>query len=364
MAILKNVNDVRLGVDGVSGVYLGADLVWSAASAGWSVQSGTATLSSTGGVTVVVDDVDLSRSFAIATHRSTETNSNVAYVSADLRFNSSLNRTEIDITRNSSIGTVVVDWFVVELAPGLGTVSKYVETIGSPTSNVTISPVSLANSFVVSTNRVFGGGGLVNRTSSEYQAVAHLTSSTNLFVRRAHLSSGLSGLIAYVVTIPNATVQQGEIEVTESTTDVSLSAVNLSKSFALVSRTTTFSTDNTASVRGELTSSTNLRLTRNSSGTGVWVSYAVVEMPAGATVQQQTENGFTTATATSTLVNPVDLSRAVIFAGGSTQSSGSGRNINSSGFNTLKFNSATEIQSESATDQLTSGAFTATVVQW
>ena len=76
-----------------------------------------------------------------------------------------------------------------------------------------------------------------------------------------------------------------------STQDVTITAVDTSKTFALAYATSTSSTsvsnDEQRLLKAELTSSTNLRFTRNESGSDLHVVWQVVELD-GAQVQSGT----------------------------------------------------------------------------
>jgi hypothetical protein len=334
---------------------------------GWTVQSGSATLDvGTASTDVTITAVSLSRAFALTTVR-TPTVETPSVVSADLT-----TTTNLRLERGSSSVSVVVEWMVVEFAAGAGTVTKYTGSWNTTaTTSVTVSSVTLAESFVVVSSRSTG-----NSNIGAFIAVGYLSSATNLALRRFDTSATDTSYAAYVVSVPGASVQQGEttIALGANTRNVTLSAVDLTRTFALVSRFSALPEPGQTGrsiaiqgVRGRLSGTTNLQLTRGGSSTtnSVYVSYAVVQMPVGATVQQQTETGFTTATKTSTLSTAVTLSKAVIFPGGSVEGPSTANNSNFlQGYNTLKLTSTTVLESQANTAPETSGAFTASVVEW
>ena len=109
-------------------------------------------------------------------------------------------------------------------------------------------------------------------------------------------------------------IQRGEVEVTALTHNVTISATSTSDYVARVSLKRTTSTNGAKAhmVRAHLTTSTNLRLTREDDDGSVFVSWEVIEFQSVKSVQ----SGLTTVAAsevTNVTINSVNMAKSLVF---------------------------------------------------
>ncbi len=155
-------------------------------------------------------------------------------------------------------------------------------TMSTATQTAAITTVDTSRSFVVCTNRT-NSSNPTNRATCVLGAssVTITSSATNASeVVRWHVVEFEGGV----------TVQRGtaSFSTTDSLLNVGISTVDLSKSFVLISErmnSTNQGIDDQWTIRARLTTTTNLELSRNGTGTALTVAWQVVQME-GASVQR------------------------------------------------------------------------------
>jgi hypothetical protein len=194
-----------------------------------------------------------------------------------------------------------------DAAPATATQSQ--SGINAPetaSDEIEIQPVVLSESFVVCSRRSTSSNPNLNL------ARCQLVDGSTLRIESESL--GENAMTAWtVVQVPGALVQRGTVSfgVNDVTRNVSIAAVDRTKTFALVSTTSTqagVDNDERSNTLVEITSETNLSLRRGSGGEVATVDYQVIELPATAV-----QSGLATLDATTSSVivdlTTVDLSR-------------------------------------------------------
>ena len=234
-----------------------------------SLQSGTATSSANGTLTVTIAAVDTTKA---ALFFETRHNSNRPVASTVRgKLSSSTTIDFVRVTNEAPAASIVIQWYVVEWASGVS-VQRGETTQSATTVNVTISAVTaVAQSFVtwsktpVSTDNQWGSDDFI---------VAELTSTTNLQIRSSALNA--SHTIAWQVVAYSASadinVQKGSIStMTGTTTSVTATlspAVNTGHTFVLVGARNGGAGDEIGPklVRARLTNSTTVTIDRSVTG--------------------------------------------------------------------------------------------------
>lgn len=184
-------------------------------------------------------------------------------------------------------------------------------------TDVTITAVNMTRAFVICQSDT--GGGNSNAT---VRVTCELTSSTNLRITPGNTIAAETVRWHVVEFYSGVTVQRGVASLGGAlTANAALTAVDLSKSFALTTERAddgNSSRDERWTVTAELSSTTNLLLTRNETGTaaeGPLVAWQVIQIES-ASVQSGTASiGIAQTVATATLANAVDTSRTfVVFS--------------------------------------------------
>lgn len=189
-------------------------------------------------------------------------------------------------------------------------------------ANIAITSVNTASTFVLCQNDT-----AIRLPTA--RALCELTSATNLRITIID-GSGTEVVRWYVVEFSSGvTVQRSPaggtaIAAGTATVPVPIAAVNLAQTFVLISEDMNSNNeyiDEQWTVRAQLTSTTNLQLTRNATATAINVAWQVIQI-ASAAVQSGTASiAINALTATAALNPPVDLTRTFLVF---TRSGGSG----------------------------------------
>jgi len=162
------------------------------------------------------------------------------------------------------------------------------------------------------------------------QLRGQLTSATNIqFVRANDTSTTALTVQWYVAEFSSGvSVQRGTFSSVDTTGDVTIGAVDLSKSFVLISGSVaaadaTYADDDY--FRAQLTSATNLRIVHNTAASKT-ADWQVVEFT-GATVQRSTGSITGTQTSAAVPISSVDLSKTIVLISWKTSISGTGANF-------------------------------------
>ena len=182
------------------------------------------------------------------------------------------------------------------------------QAMGTTPTTVTINSVDTSKSFVICDFRPSDGQSLTRPT-------CELTGATSLVITMG--SADASTFVNWqVVEFSSGVSVQRNLQAFaagDTLINVPITAVDTSKTFVLVTSRgyAGDSVDEQFTIRARLTSTTNLELSRNESGTAVGVAWQVIQMD-GASVQSNLATinaGFLTATAT---ISAVDTTRTFL----------------------------------------------------
>ena len=284
------------------------------------LQSGAATSTASGTLTVTISSIDTTRSFLIFQTRS----------SGDRPVNSMLrgriaSATSLEFIRStneSSPLAINIQWYVLSFSSGVsvqrGDVAQNATTI-----NITITPVSAVSHAFVMWSKTPAS------TETSWNAndptLGELTSTSNLQFRIT--STSASQQVSWqVIEFTNATdinVQKGSTSLTSSASSVAVTlptAVDVDRTFVLVgyrvSSTATGSNVGDRMLRAVLTNSTTITIDRAITGDAITeIGWQAIELRDGSTVQRGSQTFPTaTATATAALGRTVDVTSAVPLA--------------------------------------------------
>ncbi len=250
-----------------------------------SIQRGTATIPATTlDVTASITAVTLTETMLVfGVAQVTDERPARDYVQG--RINST---TQLTFRRQSALGTAItIEWYVVEWDSGV--------TVQSGThfaeEDTTITAVVLADTFVW--NTYFKGG---NLQGADDGVKAWLSTTTNLRMEDNDTTlAGDVGAAWFVVESTDFDVQAGSLSMADgnTTADQTITEVTLAEAFPIIS----FSTDGTAvlntfSLRGHFTSTTVLRVERDTDGSADpgtdGIRWQIVEVTDGSSVQSGT----------------------------------------------------------------------------
>jgi len=188
--------------------------------------------------------------------------------------------------------------------------------MGSLTQSVTITSVNPLKAFVICRESASNGSQASDRVNCQLNSATTLTvtigvADANVIVRW-HVVEFLSGVSVQRGLVTTATFAAGVATVNVTLT----TAVNLTKAFPLMTATTATTSrtvDEEVTPTAELTTGTNLRLTRNQSGNPIAVAWQVVQIES-ASVQKGTLNMLQgSLTITAPLSPPVDVARTFLI---------------------------------------------------
>ena len=280
--------------------------------AGAFVRSGSDTMSS-GATTlnVPITAVDLSRSVLFFNLKEQANEPGFALVRGQLT-----SATNIQFNRAFSGGSdVTIQWYVAELVSGTS-VQRAQGVDLSVTPNYTITSVDLTKSFVLTSCE---SGLAAGSFGNDDYFRSRLTTATNLEITSTNNNGG--ELCDYqVVEYPNASVERGTGTLGPAATtsgSITISSVDLAKSFVLVTWQTYNSGTGGNFLRARLTSPTTIEIDRETVGGGNTVDYAweVVEFTDATTVQSANASFSTLETSKTATLTSIDTSLAVAFLG-------------------------------------------------
>lgn len=261
------------------------------------IQTGTMSLTSVTTRTAVIDAVDTTKSFVIATGAETAASPRRQLYTIQLT-----NGTLVTATRSQTAANPFnIRYYVVEFLRGVS-VQRGMGTLGTATTNTTITSVgTLANAFALfsyrnNNNASFGTDDFTR---------SNLTSTTNL--QSVALAASTSGFFEYqVVTYDQASVQRGVVAFAAGTasTTATVTSLNPLKTWLYYncdSDAGTVANIGQKGVRGVVTNATTLTFTRENTGQVMNCSYQAIEFTDRTQVQagaQTLASGAATASVT------------------------------------------------------------------
>lgn len=320
-----------------------------------SVQSGTATSSANGVVSVGITPIDPTLSFLMFSSRH-DSNRPVGSMIRG-RLNATGDAVEFErVTNETTPVTMTMEWYVVTYTCGI-TVQRGEVSQASTTIDVPISSVgSTAQAFVTWSKTPSAGD---NGFDTNDPLVGELTSPTNLQFRVNSANS--SHIIAWQVIAfddpADVNVQTGSTSLlgTATSTTATLSPADVAKTFVLASYRTAGSGADIGArmLRAELTNSTTITFTRDISGTPdniTDITWQAIELKEGSSVQRGTQTFAAATTQQNIAITSVDTNKAYAF--GSVQA-GSGQNVGSSSYAADDIIGVGSFTAELSTSQLT-----------
>lgn len=298
-----------------------------------SVQTGTATSSGSGIVTVSIQQIDMSKSFLIFQTRSNLPRPVVSEIRGRIASASSL---EFERVTNEA-STVTIRYYVITYASGVA-VQRGSTVLDAIAKNVSITPVaSVAQAFVLH-SKTPGAGDNIWDTNDPF--IGELTAADNLQFR---ISSAPSHTVWWEVvefTDPlMINVQKGSSSLTGltlTTTSNLASSVDLTKSFVLSS----FITNGIGNpdigsnlIQAQFGGANSVIMTRDISGTPdnlAEVFFQAVKLNDGSIVQSGSVHFNLGELQKTVSINEVDVTRSAAFA---SVQSGGGQNMGKSPYN-------------------------------
>lgn len=281
------------------------------------VQSGTITMNPATQNVTIPSAVNTGRSFVVCQNRTDLSNASTR-VTCNLT-----GPTTLTITAGAANANNTVQWYVVEFFSGVTVQSgetNFAANGGtSLTNNEPLTAVNLGQTFVLTSERMASTS---QNQDERWTTTATLTSNTNLELQRA--DNGTAITVAWqVIQMTGATVQAGTTAITSNnfSTPVTLgTAVNPVGSFLVFTRrgrTNVNGRESNYQTRGELTNATTLTFTRtanpNQANRSVDISWFVVSLTDGTTVQRGTGSVGTGTNTQNIGITSIDTTRSVPF---------------------------------------------------
>lgn len=209
----------------------------------------------------------------------------------------------------------VVDWEAIEFQSGVS-VQRRDTTFGAATTtvNVPITAVNLSESFVLISLAANTGSQVIDE---QWTVRARLTSSTNLELSRNESGIALN-VYWQVVSYTGASVQRRDttIAAAASSITVPIASVNAATTFLLFTQRADAAVNGSESqyqVRGRITSPTQLTFDRTSTTNSVDISWQVITLNDGSSVQSGSIPIAGTDSVGTATLSSVTLSRSASF---------------------------------------------------
>ncbi|MBI3873103.1 MAG: hypothetical protein HY304_08530, partial [candidate division Zixibacteria bacterium] len=287
-----------------AGLLLAGQTTWAASIR--RVQSGEVTFSGTTQDVTISTLNDSTKAILIFNERVNSASPNQAMVRGNI-----LNGTTLHFVKNASGTSVTVRWYAAEFDSGV-TVQRGTATQGSTTTNVTITGVNLAESFILVSRERNG-----TTFSSNGFLRSSLTTATNLEMA---LNSGTGGTDDWqVVSFTGASVQRGTLTLASGSlsTTQAITAVDTTRSFLLFSYNSPSGVATNISqkmVQGWLSTGSQISFSRDTAGVAINLAWEVVQLPTGNVVQEKLQNFTTATTSVDVPISAVDTNHAVAFS--------------------------------------------------
>jgi len=288
------------------------------------VQSGTATMTTQSVLNVPITTVDLGRAVLFMSVSADNDAPNNGLVRGRLT-----SSTNIQFNRPGTATTVTIKWHVAVFGRSVS-VQRGTTSVTANPMNVAITAVDRTKTFVLVSWQKLG-----STYGADDTVRARLTSNTNL--EFTHGTGTLDGTADWqVVTMDSASVQYGDVTIASGagTATVAVTAVDTTKTFLIASWSSDGGAIGANFIRGRITSPTQLTFDRGVTGANLGLTWYLVTLNDGSTVQSGNATFGTAATLVSaTLPTAVNLTNAVAFLsgnqrGGSTPDPGTAPNDN------------------------------------
>jgi hypothetical protein len=309
------------------------------------VQRGEVNLAAGVGFTVVTlpTPVPEGQSWAMASSRSNDSRFSRSICTALLQTVVEGNYTELRLERGSGVGVSTDTAWQVVTGPDFsvqiltGTITATNQTVTPP-----VSGVNVGSSFLVTGSRSEQAGG--GRTFVR----GRIVTSTSVEFRREDANNDGS-YVAYLVEWTGATVQSDLVELSGTSATDAISSVDLDKSFALHSWSTS-SNDRGARVIVEcdIQDATTIRFQRGDDNASCFMSYFVVTHP---DIVVQHESGTSAGSLIALPITAVDTSKTFLALGCNTGNTRTNHNVTA----TQHMGWATHVLADAETVDITRG---------
>jgi hypothetical protein len=242
-----------------------------------------------------------------------------------------IDSTTLRLQRESDAGTNDVAWFVVEDSEATVQRGEFAFPSGSNDETISISTVDLSKSFIAITVRSEGG----NMNIGYVTAVFDDDSTIRL---RRQATGHIVHVSWEVVTISDATVQSGYTELSGTSVDESITAVDLAHSFILAHRSADAQNLHRSHARSRFGSSSQVAIDRGNADGSMFIGWFVVECDRYTV--QRADSGNTTITPVNIPIDPVDLTQSWLTSssrngGGATSNANARYNVYFDGNDTV-----------------------------
>jgi hypothetical protein len=272
------------------------------------IQSGETTLTTQSVVNVPITAVDLTRAVLFMTVSADNVDPSNGLVRGRLT-----SATNLQFNRAGTATTLRVRWSVASFGRSVSVQRGTTSVTASPLS-VAITAVDRTRSFVLTSWQKPGA-----TYGADDSLRARLTSDTTLEL--SHGTGSFDGVADWqVVTMDAASVQSGDVTLggAAASATVTVSAVDPARTFLLASWTSNGNGIGPNAIRGRITGPTQLTFDRGVAGTTIGLSWFLVTLTDGSTVQSGNASfGAGTTGVPVALATPVTLARSVALLSGS-----------------------------------------------
>ncbi len=291
-----------------------------------SVQTGTATMTTQATLNVPITAVNLAQSILFFNVQEDNVDPSNGQVRGQLT-----SSTNIQFNRTGTTTTITIKWYVAEFLSGVS-VQRGTTAVTTVPMNIPITAVNLGRTFVLASwqkpGATYGNDDFLR---------ARLTSTTNLELTHDTVGASLDGTADWqVVSMTGASVQSGDVTfpTADASKTVTVTTVDTAKTFLLATWNSDANGIGANFIRGRITSPTQLTFDRGATGSTINLTWFLVTLNDGSTVQSGNASfSSTTTTLPVTLSPAVGLTKSVAFLsanqrGGSTPYAGISPNDN------------------------------------
>ncbi len=298
-----------------------------------SIQSSSASFAGAS-TDITIDNVNLSSSILFFSYTIDENRPSGFLMRGELT-----SSTNIHFERVSGLGTITVEWFVVEFEDGVNVQRNTINQ--GATTNTGITSINTSNSF--SLNSFMNNG---NAWGNDDFVRGLITSSTNL---RTSAGANVANDLDYqIISYPYAQIQSGTASLSGTNLNVDLgNNVNLNKSFILYTQQSSGNTNiGNAGVLSEFVNSSRISFSRNVGSQTMTLDWYIVEF----NTNEKVQNGKTSfSTSEDNLIVPIErvnLNKSVVIIPDGKSGSGSFTSDDNPGpgWFTVKFENETAIR--------------------
>lgn len=289
-----------------------------------SVQTGTTTLTAASSNTATITSITTTNSILFCSYSRASTTADSWAILPEIT-----NSTTLTFSRGNATGNITIKWFLAEFTSGVTTQkidtenTDFSDAGGYSDYTATISSVGSA-AFAISDNITTLGN-----FDDRWITSADITGATTMLLRRHDRTtpSGYDGSIQVVDITSGATVTAGSVALTGASATDTVSITDINKCALFFSQhyedEPTSDATEKYGVRSEITNTTTVTFTRNTSSTNITIEYYLVEWTDDTIVRHGSISFGTTDTAVSDTFSALnDVDNAVVYIGGTCNTGG------------------------------------------